>query len=32
VALVEQLMAKIPDDALRKALEREVTDLKKRLN
>jgi adenine-specific DNA-methyltransferase len=32
VALVEQLMAKVPDDALRKALEREVADLKKRLN
>jgi hypothetical protein len=31
MALVEHLIAKIPDAALRKAIEREVTDPKKRL-
>ena len=31
MALVEQLMAKVNDTALRQALEREVADLKKRL-
>lgn len=32
MALVEHLIAQIPDAALRKAIEREVADLKKRLN
>ena len=31
MALVEHLIAQIPDAALRKAMEREVADLKKRL-